>query len=802
MKRPKPKSPTPVAPLKRPKSAPIRSKTTQTNSVQTGGVGVDLETLSDSGKAPRTRLRDSKAAHNLFIKLLTADEKSAYNRTILREMVDGAPPQSDAALAQNGMGWVYNLNFLEADSHLAAALVSYDDLIDSTENLIVPHLKYGVVGDEDLADVLDVIAEEFTTMIRENSEFYTNWNRLASEFVGHGVGFAYFPDEETPWWEPAGWDEALIPRKTKATEEAISIFITRHEYRVNDLYRFIDEQEYAAKWNPDEVKKAIVGAAKGRKALNEWRRFWPQVEKELKNNDLGFGIGDAEVVQAVHYWVKEFDGSYTFAIGLADGTNADYLYRDEKRYDEATRAFVSFTLGVGNGTFHSIRGALWKMFPFVQTSNRFRNKMLTNTDVAMTLLLQGGEGDSYDDMTLTIGPAVGYVPAGAKVLERALPDVGTQGLPIVRELGASLRSATGQFQAPAATSQPTDGKGNPPSKYQIQSEQAAMGSLTSNSVNRFYRKVDLLFGEQFRRCQAIGKSGKDMGKGRCRYKTVRDFFERCAERGVPEQVIKAVRTVTAQRSIGNGSPQMRILALDELQQMQGSLDETGRALATRDRIAARFGRVAADRYKPRVKRLAPDTTIAVIENAALKADSIPVLPDQNHTVHASIHVPKFQDVISQIVSFRDQDPEADFAPMQPLLEFAFRLHEHSSQHVQAMVADELRVQDMKSYRAALEQGGNLLAGFARELQQQQRHAQSQAQDHAEAANDPKFEMEIQRQQEELQQKRELHAKNLELASAKIAQVAQDMRLKAIETDAKVAEGIKNRQNRAPDTLAA
>lgn len=592
-------------------------------------ITAELQTIdAKSGKAPHTRIRDAKAAFSLFGKLLEGDRKSAHNRAILQEMADGAPPIKDSVLAQSGNGWVYNLNFLEADSRLAAALASYDDLADSAEHLITPEAYPDALPVDELTDALDVVAEEHARLIREGTGFYAAWQRLAKEFVGHGVGWAYWPDAETYVWEPAGWDNFLIPRKTKSTENAITVAISRHEYRANDLYKFIDDPAYAANWERNEVKKAIVGAARGRRYIRRWSDHWPEIELELKNNDIGFGIADAEVIQAVHYFVREFDGSYSFFIGLEDGTNEKFLYSEISRYPEVSNAFTAFTLGDGNGFYHSVRGALWKMFPFIQASNRFQNKMLTNTDVAMTLLVQGAEGDSYDDMQITLGPAIGYLPPTAKIVERHLPDVGTQGLPIVQHLNQKLQEGSGQFQAPAPPATP-DSKGNPETKYGIQVRQQTQGSLTSNSVNCFYRSMDTLMGEQFRRIQEIGPSGKERkgkdedGKQNCCYPLVREFFERCKERGVESDfIIKGIRKVLAARAIGNGSPQMRALSLDRLVQMSGSLDETGRDLAVRDSIALMFGRQMADRYKPKVKRLAPDTTVAVIENAALKAEEI------------------------------------------------------------------------------------------------------------------------------------------------------------------------------------
>jgi hypothetical protein len=802
------------------KKAPTPNTDPDTDGRNQGGELLTIDPVT--GAAPETRVRDSAALYALFNTFVRQDEKSCRNRAVLTEMVDGAPPLKDAALQADGNGWVYNLNFLEADSRMAAAVAAYDDLVDSSEHLVLPKLKANVVSPDEATDVTDVVADEHATLIREHSEFFSNWNRLSKEFVGHGVGWGYYPDEETPWWDTAGWDNAFVPRRTRASDESVPVFFTKHEYRVDQLYKIIKEPDFAPNWDHDEIKRAIVGAVKGNNYLKRWASYWAEVEMQLKNNDFGVSLGACEVVRAVHAWVREFDGKISFFVILEDGSNKNYLYKDLGRYEATSQAFISFCLGVGNGTFHSIRGALWKMFPFVQTSNRFQNKMLTNADISMTLLLQGEEGDSYDDLQLTLGPAIGYVPASAKVVDRKLPDVGTQGMPVIRHLSDAVQNAGAQFQAPPSANT-RDQRGNPPTRFQLESEHTAVGALTNNAVNRFCRSLDKLFNEQFMRIQKIGPTGMSLSGGKCKYPEVKEFYERCADRGVNAELIQnGIRRVSAVRSIGNGSPQMRLMALDRLQQMKGSLDETGRDLADRDYISMAFGRTAADRYKPKVKRIAPDVTIALLENSVLKIDQLSALPDQNHSVHAGIHIPRFQEAIKELVQAREQNPEADFAPLQPLLQEAFNNHDHSSQHVEAMAADPLRAADMKSYRAALEQGANLLAGFARQLQQQERHhaddtaamqQQSQQQPGQQqpgqtpgaglspqdqiTASDPTLALKMQRQQEELVQKRETHRVQLQLASAKVAEISQKMQLRSIQSDQVIARGIAQQRASVP-----
>ncbi len=774
----------------------------------TSGRAHPVQTLDDKGKAPKERLRNCAALHSLYTTALQADQKSAHNRVLLQQDVDGAPPQSDFALATSGQSFAYNLNFLSSATKLQGAITAYSNLLDSVDSLIKPEFDPKKIPPDQAPDSGDIIAEEHSTLVREHSDFHFNWERLASEFVPHGVGFAYYPDEETPWWEAAGWNEFVMPRRTKASEEKIPALMWEHSYRVHELWEKIKDPKHS-NFNVEEVQKAIVHACESPDQDHPWQTFWSDIQDSLQRNDIGFSYGVVEEVKALHALVREFDGSVSFYISLTNNSNAEYLYSDASRYEKMTDAVVTFTLGVGKGTYHSIRGMLWRLHPFGQTINRLTNKLLTQTDLAMSLLLQATDAESLDDMAITLGPAVGYLPPADKatVVTRQLPDVGTQGLPVLQHLNDSVNNATGQFQSSQGGTANQDNRHNV-SKFQYQTEQEHIGSLTSNSVNRFYRHADILFNGQFKRIQKIGSKS-------ARYPEVADFFKRCDERGVPAEVIMAVRAVKAVRAIGNGSVSMRASALDRLQAAQGSFDETGRNLVTRDFVTLAAGRGSADRYCPRQKRIAPDAQIALLENALLKTTQVPVLPDQDHGTHAGIHVPAFQQAVETLVAAREQNPEQDFKPLEPVLQEGVNLHQHAMQHVQAMFSNPLQVKDAKSYKAALEQGGNLLSGFARELQQQERHAvmaqgdqgaqqpgtpqqpgqqgSEQQQMDAINASDPRYTLQIQKQQEELVQARELHALELQLASAKVAQASSKMQIDGVKADAAVAGQLKKNQ---------
>lgn len=769
-----------------------------------------LATLSDSGKAPKERLKDANALHSIYREQLRLDERSAANRAILQADADGAPPVGESKLAANGMSWQYDLNWLGGDTKLQAALTAYSDLLEGTVDLVIPDFHPAKIEPEEMQDAADIIAEEHNKLVRENSDFYPTWERLGSEFTKFGVGFAYFADEKTPWWDAAGWNEFIMPRRTKVGDEKIPVLMWRHDYRVHELYKFIEDPAHT-NWDTEMVQKAIVYACRTPTKDRPWQTFWSEIEMSLKNNDIGFSYGAVEEVHALHALVREFDGSVSFYVGLVNGNNERHLYKERGRYEKMTQAVVTFTLGVGNGTYHSIRGLLWKMYPFNTTINRFNNKLLTQTDLAMSLVLQAVDGENLDDLAITLAGPVAYLPPADKatVVTRTLPDVGTQGLPILDHLDGALSRATGQFESSRGSNSTNDNRHNI-SKFQYQTEQEHAGSLTNNSVNRFYRSLDRLLGEQFRRIQKIGPKSKE-------YPEIADFYERCDERGVPAEIIqKAVRTVKCRRAIGNGSPANRAVALDRISAERGSYDESGRNFVTRDIVSLYGGRQAADRYCPRQKRIAPDAQIAVLENTVLRNGPLDRTPGQNDAVHASVHVPAFLKGIEELVKVREQDPSADFTPLRPQVDYLFNLHEHTAQHVEAMAADPMRLPDAKSYQAALQQGGALLAGFARELQAQERHATADQQQPGQGAGQQpgqdagpsieeldkqkkfaeinasthQLEFAAQRNQQTLRHAEESHQLDMSLASAKVAEIAQKARLRDIEMAATVRDTVK------------
>ena len=88
-------------------------------------MSIDLETISESGKAPRTRIKDAQSAHAIFTAIRNADDASAIDRRKIQSMLDGEPPFSNSQLKALGQGYRANLNFGEAAGAMEVALSAY-----------------------------------------------------------------------------------------------------------------------------------------------------------------------------------------------------------------------------------------------------------------------------------------------------------------------------------------------------------------------------------------------------------------------------------------------------------------------------------------------------------------------------------------------------------------------------------------------------------------------------------------------------------------------------------------------------
>lgn len=669
--------------------------------------GLELMPFDEKGKQLETRLRDVKSAVSIFNTLLKADEGSAVNRARIDGMFDGAAPYDSRQLAASGQTLKTNLNFGEAQRLLDIALSAYVDLYSSLERLV--EVK-GTSGEKtDIIPKEDIVAEELTHLFRSWPEFHSSYLRLCTTFLKHGVGIAYFDSPDDWQFRVGGFTDILIPRQTPASENAIDIAIGRRDYYLHELHNFIRNEKAAEAvgWNVKEVKRVMMKHVRttGRGHTNsQVLTDYEALQAEIKNNDIYTGIQNP-TVPLLHFWVRELDGSVSHFISPENDAQ-DFLYKKIKRYDKPEQAFVFFTNGVGsNGTYHSIRGLGQRIFSHIQTSNRLRCQQIDGAMLASSVMIQPENQRALDELSFTFYGAYAVMSPNVRIIEKAIPNLGTAVQPALQDLTQQLALNTDTI----STYGPQQGS---PYRNQMQvvADMDVATRLSGASLNLFYASWTRLLREMVRRIVTTKK----------RDPLIKDFYARCEKRGVEEEFIKKLdlTRTKAVRSIGSGSMANRLVALRELQGISGQFDDVGRRNLTRDIVATRVGHDLADRYAPTTEGDRPtvDLKIAFLENQQLQAgQQVPVIASELHGQHLQVHVPLLQQVIEGI-NAGQVDPQQALPMLQAL-------YQHIGQTAQYASGDPALQSTVASVQQVLQYAEEAINNTMKALEKIQRDQQ-------------------------------------------------------------------------------
>jgi hypothetical protein len=751
--------------VKRPRKNPSSNE-----SVGSSASSLELQPFPEKGK-PGTRVKNLKALHSVYTRFLRDDEKSAYNRSLVRDAADGAPPYEDESIEQEGR---FNLNFHDLSGLLDERNATYTDLIDSTADLARFYFPETMddAGGSEREEKAAIIGEEFTQLNRHDwSDFYPHWDMLVNELSQHGVSLAYFSDETTWKWKSAGLDEFLIARQCRASEDSVDVMFIRDKMPVHVLYQYVKDEKIAkgAGWNVDEARATLVRATTNSSVkARSWGRYWAETVDELANNDFGSTYSKSSEADCVHALVREFDGSYSHYIFNEDGTGEDFLFKRPSRYPGNDDLFAIFTSRVGrNGKYHSVRGDLWRAYPEAQALNRLRCAALDSTAHSMAILLQPNDPESMEDFALVLNGPVAWLPPEANVIQqRSNPNLAQNALPMIQDLSSVMRTNLG-LPGPQGELQQAN------TKYGQTYQQLREGSLTGAQVTRFYRTWRRLLSAQFRRIQRIGPDND-------RYPEIQGFYARLALRGVMPEDVFGIERVEPYRSAGSGSVGARLRAYDGGMETVGMLDEVGRGRFLRDFYSEKFGRDLSAQYvgKSQKPRFVVDARMAELENASLRTDpNIVPMPGENDLIHAQIHLGKANEELQQVEQLLTQKGDTDPTPAMPVLGYIQTLLQHTQPHIEAMSQDPTREGQFVEFRKAFQQISARTESMA-ELAQRLTPSDEQQQEQM-----SKLQMKMQEHQLKMQIMSEQHQAKMMLKTQDVQNRAS---LRKFQTDTKLA----------------
>jgi hypothetical protein len=319
-------------------------------------------------------------------------------------------------------------------------------------------------------------------------------------------------------------------------------------------------------------------------------------------------------------------------------------------------------------------------------------------------MLQAENQRALDELQFTYYGGYAVLSPDLRVVERAIPNLGTAVKPALDDLSNQLAQNTDTF----STYSPTQGSPYRNS-LQVSADLEISTRLSGASLNLFYVSWTRLMREIVRR--VVDSKRQDP--------LIKEFYRRCEVRGVPREFIKKLdlTKTKALRAIGNGSKAGRLVALREMQALSGRFDEVGQRNLDRDVVATSVGHDLADRYLPKEPGSRPtvDDKIAYFENSDLmEGKQVPALSNELHGKHLQIHVPALQEIITGM----DEGTVDPVQVYQTLVAF----YQHISDTLQLAAGDADLQPLISNTKQVLQYAEEAINNTAKKMQKMQREA--------------------------------------------------------------------------------
>lgn len=678
--------------------------------------------LQEGDKPPKTRIADAGSARSLLNRLLDDDQYASYRRAQIQGMIDGNPPHSETTLKEMGMGDVANVNWGHAGAKIEAYVIPYFDMMTSVATYATITTNYGNNSSKQI-EWSGLITQKFQNLLaRSNPSFLQNHQCAQKQLAIHGAGILFFPDNKD--WRAKKLDQwnLAVPRGAGVDWDHWEYCFILDEMYCEELYKYIEVPEVADRngWSVQQCKEAIMDAHEDDQ---EQRRPWEWYQKEIRNNGIYYSYAKSKVIKTAHMYLKEYDGKISHYI--FDRLNpTDWLYKRESSYDKFSNAFTLFMNGIGNGYYHGVRGLGQMLYKYGEAYNRMFNSLMEGVRLASCVMFRPKTtGQAEELKTVQIGP-MRMLPAG-------LDD------PVQFAIGPNLNAAmqTAQFfqgqeadQTGSFAPSVSGGGGRKKGNKEVEAELGEKGRLTNTRAEIYMQALDLHYQEIFRRARNPNLLVEDPGG-----EEALRFQKECMDAGVPQAALLDCE-VRATRSIGQGSSQYRIAAMEKIMELLPQLPETSRKNAINSVINAVLGATGAKDFgiPDEEKMDGQQVSIASLENNAFQAGGqVLVDPDQVHTVHLTVHYQYFGQLV-KAVQERQLDPREALKSLESGIP-------HAQTHLKYLEEDPTRDEQFNQFN---EQMGELLkiadqiASMAKD-QEEQEQAQAQQQA-AQGQQDPKM----------------------------------------------------------------
>jgi hypothetical protein len=663
----------------------------------------------DEGKSydvPDSRIGSAADARSLVNKLKDGEWERSRRRARINGNLNGNRPWP--SLVGQGQADRANFNQREGEGFVAAAKTPYYDLVFEVDRYAKFTIDYEGEPSR-ISDWEEKVGTRYHYALDNWDGMDANFQRSQYQMVVHGVGPMAWEDARDWRSKSAMAGQFLVPDDASADIEEWETAAKPRSYLPSDLYDLIKDESAAtaAKWNVDVVKQAIMSASE--KIFQDTHGHkWEFYEAEIRRGAVAWNNKSKRIFVA-DIFQKEFSGKISHFI-IRDKPSADdledeskepeigFLFRKVGRFKSFSEILQPFLYDVGpDGHWHSVKGAGPKILDFCSISDRLTCKMVDGANATTGLIVQANDGNALQKTAIShINGGVCVAP-GYSVHQNRFADNLQSPLLVKRDLKSTLDRNFGRDRRRQSDQDPF------PTLGQEQMNASEEATLTKSDVNRYCRSLDKWHRETFKRLLAMGErlysKRKDVAPGDDENLSpseqgALEFYRGCIRDGVPEEVLKFENfcRIKANRAIGNGSSQMRMMVADKFMQAAPMMNERGRNAAQRMWASVYGGQTAADMLFPRfdTPQLNDDhMALATLENNALRqlGGQVLVTPQQDDVVHFDTHI---KDVAAHAQAL--QQGQSD--PMQLLIHME-QAGPHMHEHLSKVAGDPTRKDQVK-----------------------------------------------------------------------------------------------------------
>lgn len=669
-------------------------------------------TNSDN-KLVNHRVRTVGDIQSAFMQMWDADQSSDYNRAIQQADIDGVPPfAQDGAFGQGSSWGRINVNWGFSRRMMEQHELPYTDLLDSSGLLFNLKTRYGTPNERNYIEPL--LAEGLSRTLRNWRPYNYLYQKRAQLFVREGLAACFYDDDLNWQWQVMGQSNMKFPRESVPCEDMLDCCGCKVDMLTTDLARYTTNKKAAKEegWDCEAVTDALKNAQPRSQYIQNDYQHW---QEKWKNNDVIWST-TAPVVETIHFWIRELNGTVSHYIIRFDG-KGEILFKSEEKYERFSRVLTLFPYGIGtNGTLHSCRG----MGSFGYQSGSAMNRVFCSAmEMAMhaaTPVIACANEDAVNDLPIRRQGPYFTLQNGATFAEHKIPPFGDTLVPLF-----GLTSQIFQHNTQGGTSlNPAQGMERK-TNMQERNEVAEKGGLSASQMALFFPSEERHLREVVRRM--IRPNYREDEPGGREVFQLKTWLQ---ARKIPLAALYEIDidSLEINTGIGRGSRMNRLNTAYAMMDHFYQLDQQGQNRLLNMLFSILGNPQLANELVPLEVGQRPGTQVQVaidenghlVSNNPTQISSVVILPDQDHEAHVmEAHIPFLQQLWPQT---QDQNPMEPFQVISPLWEHAIEQWEKMDPNSPAY----------KEAKQSLRQMGEWVTNTAKQLAAAQQRAELEGQD--------------------------------------------------------------------------